>query len=172
MYGKIALDLDGVATDIAADLGTKDIDLISNALFTQENPPELDPVFANPLFWRNLKPIKDSWHRINEWFYGGFDIFFVTARRSDESINEIETWLDGWNIPFNKVFVCNQMEKTEVLKQINPILFIDDNPFEVEKIISEINNAFQVNVIKNWYNQHLIGAAVPSINSLLEVEIG
>lgn len=171
MFGRIALDLDGVITNIAAGLGTSDVDLISTALFTP-NSIELNHIFDNPLFWRNLKPIEDSWYKINEWFYGGFDIFFVTARRSEASINEIETWLDGWNVPFNKVFVCNQMEKNEVLKQINPVLFIDDNPFEIEKIISEINNTFQVTVIKNWYNQHLIGAALPSVSSLLEVEIG
>jgi len=113
-------------------------------------------------------PIKDAWHAVNQWFYGGFHIMFVTARRSDASINEINSWLDGWNIPYSKVFVCNQMEKIDVLREIEPVLFVDDNPFEIKKITENLDNGCRAIVAKTWYNQHLI-EGLESTSSLLDI---
>lgn len=175
IYGRLAFDLDGVVTDIAASLlkeieGRYDSSCVAPSLFSPDSPSYLDDVFQNPLFWRNLKPIKDSWHKINEWFYGGFDIFFITARRSDASIGEIETWLDGWRIPFTKVFVCDQMQKHEVLKTIDPLVFIDDNPFEIDNIQRELGDTLKASVMKTWYNHHLI-TGMQTIDSLIELEM-
>lgn len=169
----IALDLDGVLTDIGSQIlksvpNEYSVQLITDALFNVE-ANHLNDVFENPLFWRNLKPIKDSWHCVNKWFSSGYDVFFVTARRSSNSIDEIANWLEGWKIGYNDFIVTDQMGKHDVIKKLGACLYVDDNPFEIEKIRSILDiDAF---VMKTWYNEKIINK-LPFVESLAHITIG
>lgn len=169
----IALDLDGVLTDIGSQIlksvpNEYSVQLITDALFNVE-ANHLNHVFENPLFWRNLKPIKDSWHCVNKWFSSGYDVFFVTARRSSNSIDEIANWLEGWKIGYNDFIVTDQMGKHDVIKKLGACLYVDDNPFEIEKIRSILD--IDTFVMKTWYNEKIINK-LPFVESLAHITIG
>lgn len=174
---KIALDLDGVVTNIGEHLvescKSSKIEVtplcVYKALTDSNGLDHLESVFESPLFWRNLKPYEESWHRINEWFMGGLDIIFITARRSEASINEIQSWLDGWNIMYSDFIVCDMGHKYEYINKIDPVVYVDDNPLEIETIIKSTNT--RPYVMKTWYNEHMV-SEMPYVESLYEVEIG
>lgn len=177
---KIALDLDGVITNIGQ--GVKDAsdateEEISKALFNSHGYGPLDSVFGSVLFWRNLKPIQESWHKVNQWYYSGHDIYFITARRSEESISQISKWLDVWQIGYTDYIVCDMMHKHEILSEIQADVFVDDNPIEISKCLSAIDDRIKskmtIMAFKCWYNSHLIDEYnVPYISSLEEIKIG
>jgi len=177
MAKRICLDLDGIITDIGsrlkeyAELGSLEFDAehIGEALLTPDGVDYLEYIFEDPLFWRNLMPIKDSWHAINEWFMMGYDVTFVTARRSETSISEIEPWLDGWRVMYSDIVICEMNHKYEHLSKLNPIFYIDDNPTEIRKIMSELS--VPCYVIKTWYNEHLIGKDIPTIDKISTLQV-
>lgn len=178
MSKNICLDLDGVITDIGDQIKSYihkfniefDPMHIGEALLTPDGVDYLEFVFEDPLFWRNLVPIKDSWHAINEWFMNGYDITFVTARRSETSISEIEPWLDFWGVMYSNVVICNMNEKYHELKKLEPVLYVDDNPNEIITINKNID--ISTFVINTWYNDHLINKNVRRINNLSNIKIG
>jgi hypothetical protein len=177
MAKRICLDLDGIITDIGsrlkeyAKLGSLEFDAehIGEALLTPDGVDYLEYIFEDPLFWRNLMPIRDSWHAINEWFMMGYDVTFVTARRSETSISEIEPWLDGWRVMYSDIVICEMNHKYEHLSKLNPIFYIDDNPTEIRKIMSELS--VPCYVIKTWYNEHLIGKDIPTIDKISTLQV-
>jgi len=175
MNKNICLDLDGVITDIGAslkscaekDLIDFDASHIGEALLTPDGVDYLEFIFEDPLFWRNLQPIKNSWHAINHWFMSGYDIIFVTARRSETSIGEIVPWLDGWRVMYSDIIVCDMGYKYEHLLKLNPAFYIDDNPSEIKTINKKTDiNSF---VIKHWYNEHLIDKSTNWINDISHI---
>lgn len=172
--GSIALDLDGVVTDIAASIKLMapgaGKDEVSKSLFQKEGYKPYDHIFEKSSFWMNLEAIEGSWHQINHWFYSGYDIYFVTARRTPASIDVIEEWLDLWRLSYTDVFVTDMLGKLSVLEKIQPMLFVDDNPFEVQKI-KKSKSDIHTFVMKTWYNDHIIGD-LASVSSLLDIEIG
>lgn len=177
MNKTICLDLDGVITDIGAslkncaekDLIEFDASHIGEALLTPDGVDYLEFIFEDPLFWRNLKPISSSWHAINHWFMAGYDIVFVTARRSETSIGEMVPWLDGWRVMYSDIVVCDMGHKYEHLLKLNPIFYVDDNPSEIEKINKETSiNSF---VIKHWYNENLISKSTKWINDISHIQV-
>ena len=140
----IALDLDGVVTDIhKAILGSLKLEKsvsdeeIGKALMTPEGSPLVNHIFESEGFWKGLLPIPDSWFAVNNWAYKLNNIHFVTARRSPASIGCIESWLDMWDIPFDQFHVVDMMKKLDVLKEIEADLFIDDNVFEVDNVLKD-----------------------------------
>jgi uncharacterized HAD superfamily protein len=175
--GNICLDLDGIITDIGAQVKEYMIKIgleadpihVGEALLTPDGVEHLEHIFQDTLFWRNLLPIKDSWHCINRWFEIGHNVIFITARSSDVSRNEIENWLDGWHLFYNDFIVTDMYEKHVFVKKLNPILFVDDNPNEIKTVLSHVNT--DCRVMRTWYNDHLIGD-IPSISKLSEIKIG
>lgn len=173
---KIALDLDGIITDIAnrivefAKDGSIEIDPfhVCESLTTPSGVDHLEFVFKNRNFWSGLEPIENSWHCINDLFCKNYDIVFITARRSDESIDEIYPWLDKWNVMFSDVIVCDMGHKFEYVNKINPIVYVDDNPNEIKTIISKTQTPSYV--MKSWYNEHAIGD-LPFIGCLSELRL-
>jgi uncharacterized HAD superfamily protein len=177
MSKTICLDLDGVITDIGQQVKNyleKDSlevnpDLIGDVLLTPDGVEYVEYIFEDPLFWRNLLPIKNSWHCINEWFSNGYDIVFITARRSEISQSEIDPWLNGWQIQYNDVIIADMYHKYEIIDKLQPLFFVDDNPREIYKVGSITGTA--VAVMETWYNQHLI-KSLRSVNKLTDLKIG
>ena len=171
----IALDLDGVLTDISGEIikhiSDYTADGVAKCLFHKDGFADYEHVFEKKDFWNNLKPIKESWHKINEWFYAGYDVYFITARRSEGSINIVNEWLDRWNVGHTGVFVTDMFSKHSVLEELKPSVFVDDNPFEIHNIKEKNNNNMESFVMKTWYNEHLIGS-LDNIPSLLTLQIG
>lgn len=178
MNKTICLDLDGVITDIGSQVLNYikansnieyNVNLVSDSLLTPDGVEEVEYIYKDPLFWKNLLPIKESWHCINDWFSNGFDIIFITSRRSDISQNEIHPWLDGWCVQYNDVVVADMYHKYEIIDKIKPIFFIDDNPREIKKVSSMTNTT--VAVMETWYNSHLI-EKFDSVKNLTDMKIG
>ena len=173
----IALDLVGVITDISKQLvqyaEDKDIKItaksVAKALLTPCGDENLEHLFYNKAFWDDLLPIKESWHIVNEWFMSGYDVFFITARRSENSINAIDGWLDKWSVMYSDVIVCDMYDKFNFINKIQPTFYVDDNPYEVNKVRAMTSAPSYV--FKTWYNSYLIGS-LNSINSLSELKIG
>lgn len=173
---KIALDLDGVVTNIAdrivefAKDGSVEVDPfhICNSLTTPEGVDHLEFIFNDHKFWNGLIPIEESWHCVNDWFSRNHDVIFITARRSELSIDEIHPWLERWNVMFYDVIVCDMGHKYEYINKINPAFYVDDNPNEIEVVIK--NTKTPAYVMKSWYNDHAIGE-LPHIQSLSELGI-
>ncbi len=173
---KIALDLDGIITNIAGRIvdfaqGTSvEVDPIHicESLTTPNGVEHLEFIFEDPKFWHDLMPIEKSWHSINDWFVKNYDITFITARRSDASINAIEPWLDKWGVMYSNFIVCDMGHKYEYINKISPIVYVDDNPNEIITILE--NSSVPSYVMKTWYNEHAIGD-LPFINSLSELRI-
>ena len=173
----ICLDLDGIITDIGSQVEAYMINMgieadplhVGEALLTPDGIEHLEHIFQDVLFWRNLLPIKDSWHCINKWFEMGYDITFITARSSDISRNEILRWLEGWNVFFSDYIVADMHSKHVFVEKLKPILFVDDNPTEIKTVLSHVDT--DCRVMKTWYNDHLVGD-IPSISKLSEIKIG
>ena len=178
MTKNICLDLDGVITDIGGQIKNYiekysmecDPVHIGEALLTPDGVDYLEFIFEDPLFWRDLEPIKDSWHAINDWFMSGHDIIFVTARRSETSINEITPWLDYWGVMYSNVVVCDMNQKYLELQKLNPILYVDDNPTEIKSINKEMD--IPTFVIRTWYNSHAIDKNIQQVNYLSHIQLG
>jgi 5'(3')-deoxyribonucleotidase len=172
MNKNIVLDLDGVIADIDNAIneallsrGMGDYDY-SHWLITHHNCDKSDSIMGNRFFWINLKPFEDAWHQVNKWFSNGYDVYIVTARRTEYSISVTESWLDGWRIGTMRPIFCNMGEKHNVINDLKPLFVVEDNPHEVKTLLEEGNNAF---LRKAWYNQDYWNI-MPTINSLFDLE--
>lgn len=169
----IALDLDGVISDIGQSLdielekrGYQDYDY-SQWLITHHECDLSNEIMQPKLFWKNMIPFKDAWHQVNYWFDKSYDVHIVTARRTDASISATQDWLDGWRINTMKPIFCKMGEKHNIINELKPLFVVEDNPNEVITLLEEGNNAY---LRKAWYNQEYWNK-LPSIGSLLELEI-
>lgn len=173
MNNKIALDLDGVIADIAELLdselekrGIDDADY-TEWLTTVHSCELSDEIMDTPLFWKNLKPFSDAWHQINTWFSRGYDIYIVTARRSSWAQDVTQKWLDEWRLCTMAPIFCKMGEKHNVIKEIDPIFMIEDNPNEVKTLLDEGVNA---HLRRAWYNREY-WESLPSISTLFDINI-
>jgi uncharacterized HAD superfamily protein len=153
----IALDVDGVITDIGKSInielektGDLDVDYTDWLLNPECKSSLCHEVMDNTVFWMNLRPFVDAWHQVNKWFYKGFDIHLITARRSDESRGVLNYWLDGWDIPYNKIHICEMGNKASVASELSPVFMVEDNPSET---LSLVDNGVTTYLRKNWHNQ-------------------
>lgn len=169
----IALDLDGVIADIGEALTTAleirghfDYDY-TDWLTTHHECDLSNEIMEDPLFWKNLKPFEDAWHQVNKWFARDCDVYIVTARRSDVSINITQKWLDEWQISTMIPIFCKMGEKHDVISKLNAQFIVEDNPNEVITLLEDGHNAF---LRQAWYNKKYWNQ-LPSIGSLLELEI-
>lgn len=176
MNKNIVLDLDGVIADIASSIddalsSTYGVDRkecdYSSWLTTEHHCEISDKMMGNSLFWRNLKPFKDAWHQINSWFSNGYDVYIVTARRTEHSINVTEQWLDEWKIATMPPIFAKMGEKHNIINKLMPLFVVEDNPNEVITLLNEGHNAF---LRKAWYNEEY-WKKLPTIDSLLELNI-
>lgn len=153
----IALDIDGVISDIGRSISLEldrrdmlDVDY-TDWLIKEDGCDDLcHQIMDNPYFWKNLKPFSDAWFQVNKWFHKGFDIHIITARRSEAARSCIKYWLDGWDIPNNAVHICNMGEKIDVASYLKPIFMVEDNPYEVERLIE---GGVRTYLRKGWQNK-------------------
>lgn len=173
MNKKIVLDLDGVIADIDNAIndillsrGVDDYDY-SNWLVTHHECDLSDDIMGNSVFWLNLKPFEDAWHQVNSWFANGYDVYIVTARRTEAAISITERWLDEWRISTMPPIFAKMGEKHNIINDLNPLFVVEDNPHEVETLIAEGHKAY---LRKAWYNRDF-WSKFPTINQLSELKI-
>jgi 5'(3')-deoxyribonucleotidase len=169
----IALDLDGVIADIDTAIlehlsarGLDDYDY-KDWLITHHHCDLSDDIMGTSLFWKNLKPLQDAWYQVNHWFAIGYDVYVVTARRTDASISVTQQWLDDWKINTMTPIFAKMGEKHNIINDLNPIFVVEDNPHEVATLIEEGHTAY---LRKAWYNQEFWNR-MPTINNLSELEL-
>jgi hypothetical protein len=169
----IVLDLDGVIANIALSLddhithtGYPDFVDYTDWLISDSSDEEAMKIFNNPLFWKNMKPYEDAWHQINYWFEMDIDVHIVTARRCPASIEQTQPWLDYWRLSTSPPVFTNIHEKHEVIQNLNPRFVVEDNPTEVEILLSEGVNAF---LRKQWYNKKY-WSKLPTIDTLYDLD--
>jgi hypothetical protein len=114
-----------------------------------------------------MKPIKDSWHQVNEWFTNGVSVNVVTARRTRQSMESALPWLESWNINTVVPYFTGFGKKIKVIKDINPMCVVEDNPHEI-KILEEAG--FKCFLMKAWYNENYWDS-MNSISSLREINL-
>lgn len=173
MRKKIVLDLDGVISDIAASIDEylKDNDLgdldYSKWLITDTKNKQALYVFSDELFWKNMKPIKTSWHQVNDWFNNGIDVNIVTARRTKQSMSSTVPWLEQWNINTVPPYFSGLGKKIDIIKTIDPLFVVEDNPNEI-KILKKAG--IKCFLMKAWYNRDYWNS-MDSIGSLQEIDL-
>lgn len=169
----IVLDLDGVIADIDTaisdylhyDCGVDED--YSSWLITDTKDVEALKLFANDLFWKNMKPFEDAWYQVNKWFSDGVNVHIVTARRTEASVRATEPWLDNWRINTLQPKFARMHSKHEIISEINPIFVVEDNPNEV---ISLRDHGINCYLRKAWYNKEFWGD-LPCIETLYDLEI-
>jgi histidinol phosphatase-like enzyme len=151
----IVLDLDGVIADI--DTGISDyLDYVwgvdvdyKDWLMTDTQDEEALKLFSNALFWKNLKPFEDAFFQVNYWFNLGIDVHVVTARRRPAAY-------------FSKFG-----EKVDIIKGLNPMFVVEDNPSEIEILEDAGIKCFLKNA---WYNAGY-WKQMDRVNSLLDIDL-
>jgi hypothetical protein len=154
----IVLDLDGVIADIDSSMSNwldglgvpADEANYGPSLISTVNDPDILNIFNIPLFWANMKPYEDAWYQINYWFSIGYDIEIVTARQQQASIEQTLPWLEKWNINSRVPRFSQFGKKIDVIKTIDPLFVVEDNPMEIEEL-----QKFDINCYlrKQWYNK-------------------
>lgn len=175
MNKNIVLDLDGVIANIASSIEDwiwesygldRDKCDYSSWLITDSKDENAMKIFNNPLFWKNMKPYKDAWHCVNNWFSQGNDVYIVTARRCEAAISQTEQWLDSWKIATMTPIFTNINEKHDVIEKINPRFVVEDNPNEVAILREHGVNAI---LRKQWYNKDFWDE-FPTVETLWDIE--
>jgi hypothetical protein len=170
----ICLDVDGVITDICAGLNYEleikrsmfNFDY-SDWLIGSKEDSISKQIFGSKLFWKNLKAFDDAWYQVNHWWSMGFDIHLVTSRFDNAGREVLPLWLDWWRIQYSSFHFALPNQKIDVVKSLDPIFFVDDNPFEV-KNVSEIG--IQSYLKRGWYNSEF-WEEYDSLGSLMEIEV-
>lgn len=172
MKKNIVLDLDGVIADTDSSISDYlhydcgvDEDY-SKWLLSNTKDPEAIKLFSNPIFWKNIKPFEDAWHKCNEWFSNGIDIYIVTARKN-EALVATEKWLNEWNIGYNKIYYSDFGKKNEIIQDINPMFVVEDN-FKEIKILQK--SGVKCYLRKAWYNEKY-WTTLDSVNSLYDIRL-
>jgi hypothetical protein len=168
MRKPIVLDLDGVIADIASSIEEQyqNIDY-SNWLLKDTNSKKALDLFSDKLFWKNIKPFSDSWHQVNYWFFNEVDVNIVTARRTVASVKSTVPWLESWRINTLIPYFVPLNGKIEIIKQIDPLFVVEDNPYEI-KILEKAG--FKCFLMKAWYNENYWNS-MDSIDSLREIDL-
>jgi hypothetical protein len=170
----IVLDLDGVIADIESSIenyitgtGTPDFVDYTDWLITDNSDKDALEMFNNKIFWEDMLPYKDAWHKVNEWFSEGVDVHIVTARRCDAAINATQAWLDKWKINTMIPHFSNINEKHNIIKDLNPQFVVEDNPNEVKILLDKGINTF---LRKQWYNKKYWDL-LPTVENLYDSEL-
>lgn len=153
----IVLDLDGVIADIDKSVsnylqqdGSVDDPSYAEWFTTNTKNPEALKLFGNSLFWKNIKPFSDAFFQINYWASIGYEINVVTARRQEASVKEAMPWLNKWHIEIHEIYFAEYGKKIDIVKNIDPIFVVEDNPEEIKVLESCGVKCF---LRAAWYNQ-------------------
>lgn len=173
MRKTIALDLDGVITDIAGGLEkrlTRDARKGINYtdwLTTDTKDDYALSIFGDEVFWKNLHPFMDAWYQVNNWFAQGVDVNIITARRLPASKKTAQPWLDDWRINTLIPKFAMIHEKYEIVKDLNPVFMVEDNPNEVRILREHGVNCYlrKAEYNKKYWNE------LPTIDTLFDLEI-
>lgn len=153
----IVFDLDGVIADIDSSMS----DWLHNTgvrpeemnygqwLISNTNDEDVLKIFNNPLFWVNMKPYLDAWYQVNYWFSLGYEIHIVTARRQVNAVEQTLPWLEKWNINSRPPHFSPFGKKIEIIKNIDPIFVVEDNPSEIDVLQAAGVKCY---LRKQWYN--------------------
>lgn len=108
----LVLDIDGV---------------VSN---TYEGVPvdEIGEFSIDSLKIKNSKPFEDAWYWINH-YSSIYDLMFTTSR-DKKFTNVTWEWFREWDIPVD--FIVFETSLTDFLSQINPTVYVSDNPVIIE----------------------------------------
>lgn len=173
MSKNIVLDLDGVIADIASSIdeylskNCKDNVDYSTWLTTEHHCELSDTIMGNSAFWKNIKPFEDAWYQVNNWSSLNYNVYIVTARRTKASMSITEQWLDSWRINTMRPIFCKMGEKHNIVRELNPIFMVEDNPNEVQTLIKD---GIKTYLRRAWYNEKYWNA-LPTIGSLLELKL-
>lgn len=169
----IALDLDGVITNVAKGLemrlesdNRKGVNYI-DWLTTDTKDEYALSIFGDEVFWKNLHPFMDAWYQVNNWFSQGIDVNIVTARRLPASKATVQPWLDSWRINTTIPKFAMIHEKYEIVKDMNPIFMVEDNPNEVRILREHGVNCY---LRKAEYNKSHWDS-LPTIDTLFDLEV-
>ena len=148
------LDIDGVVCDFVTNArqlaDSLELDVTDRELVLDyENmPDEYESVLEDRPFWLNMKPIRDSWHVVNELFGQGHDVHFVTSRAKESAILVTGRWLEEWGFMYSDVHFATNGRKVELYKELEMDVFIDDNP----RVVDEINKIGMGILMSQDYN--------------------
>ena len=95
-----------------------------------------------------MKPIKTSWHVVNDLFGKGHDIHFVTSRAKESAILVTGRWLEEWGFMYSDVHFATNGRKAELYKELEMDVFVDDNP----SVVDEINKVGMGVLMTQEYN--------------------
>ena len=171
---RYGLDIDGVVCDFltgARTLAEKlEIDVSDRELVLDyENlPDEYEEVLEDLSFWLNMKPIRSSWHVVNDLFSKGHDVYFITSRRKESAILATCRWLNEWGFMFSDVRFINGKGKVDLYKELELDIFVDDNP-EVVSDITEIGLGILMNQVYNEQDEARV--RIDSLTDLYQLEI-
>lgn len=181
MKKTVALDLDGVlcglkAIDLASDLlGYSYKEEHSTDWYMNWAPEDLrlkivDYFSNSQVMCDKVKIIPESQQKVREWFDKGYDLHIVTARVPEIRFKTMELIQTHYGEISKIHFVNFNESKNEILKNINPDLFVDDSPFNVENSLSIGINTVMVSNRYTKYNFHLRNK-VKWVNNLKEIEL-
>lgn len=169
----IVLDLDGVIADIdtaISDFLNYNVGVsedYSSWLTSDTKDKEAIKLFQDAYFWKNLKPFEDAFFQVNHWFSLGIDVNIVTARRQQAAVDETMPWLDKWRISTSKPMFSEFGKKIDIIKNIDPLFVVEDNPHEIEILESYGIKCF---LRAAWYNQDYWNK-MNTIESLFEIDL-
>lgn len=169
----ICLDVDGVIADICAGInneleikrGMYNYDY-TDWLISKYESSLTKEIFGSKVFWKNLKPFDDAWYVINNWWTLGHDIHLVTARLDPAGRKVLFEWLDDWRIQYNNVHFASMGEKIDVIRDLDPLFVVEDNPHEVALIKQ---GGYECFLRRAWYNSEY-WEDYDTIGSLFDIE--
>ena len=133
---KYGLDIDGVVCDFLsgarslADKLRMDVSDRELVLDYEFLPDEYEKVLEDYPFWLNMKPIRSSWHVVNDLFSSGHDVYFITSRRKEASMLATCRWLDEWNFMYSDVKFTNGRDI------INCLSYLDRKKNKIQDFLS------------------------------------
>jgi len=143
MYPKNAeycvFDLDGVLADIVKG-AQKYVDYMYGRHVPDTwighdlDAEELEEMLTNEEFFAFLPPIKNAPKALKTIEKLDYKIIIVTGRKIP--IGPSVSWLIDRGIPFHDVVPMNKKDRVDLAKQINPLLFVEDN-YETAKNVKE-----------------------------------
>jgi len=163
---KIAIDLDTCmialkTVDIASiilgyDYKEQDNKDWNFSIFPEDLRQKVFQFFDDPfIMCDHVKVIPGCQDKLEEWVHKGYSLEVVTARR--EKIRHKTVEMIHTKFPQISVvnFVAFDESKKEILKKINPDLFIDDAPHNILDALEIGINTTMISNKYTLYNHHL-----------------
>ena len=114
---------------------------------------EIQKRFKLPKYMCNLRPCEFAINKVNYWINQGYEIICLTARAL-EIENETKEMVKK-HFPNIKETIVVNGSKLEKLKEIKPVLFIDDGPKYVMESIKLGYNTIMISNQHTLYNHYI-----------------